>query len=106
MKGPGWDAHHNGARGHGSQDNRSGSYHCRITDRRAWQDDCSDPDVGERADAHPAAQDNARRDVDVIGDPAIVLDNSSRVDDAVFSDDGAGIDDNSRHHDGSPAKAN
>jgi hypothetical protein len=60
----------------------------------------------ERPYAHPAAECNARRDVDVIGDPAIVLDNRPRVDDAVFADDGAGIDDNSRHHDCSPTNAN
>jgi hypothetical protein len=62
--------------------------------------------VGERPYAHPAAEDNARRDVDVIGDPAIVLDNCSRVDDAVFSNYRASVDDYSGHHDCSPANAN
>jgi hypothetical protein len=41
--------------------------------------------------------------MDVIGDPAIVLDNGPRVDNAVFADDGTGIDDHSRHHYGAAA---
>jgi hypothetical protein len=43
--------------------------------------------------------------VDVIGYPAIVLDNRSRVDDAVFSDNRAGIDDDSGHYYGPSSDA-
>lgn len=52
-------------------------------------------------DAHTPAEHNAGRDMNVRVDSAIMLDYRAAVNDAVFADDGAGIDDDSRHHNGS-----
>jgi len=99
MKGPGWDTRDCDARGHGFQDDRPGSYDRRITDVHAWQDDRSDADVGGLTDGYGASQQHAGRDMHVIADHAIVLDNGGRVHDAISSDPSARIDHGFRHHD-------
>jgi hypothetical protein len=52
-------------------------------------------------DAHAAAKYNAGRNMNVRADLAIVFDDRSTVDNAVFANYGIGIDDGSGHYDGS-----
>jgi len=81
------------------QDNGTGTHDGLLTDHRAWQHDGADPDLCKRADAHPPTQDNARRDMYVRFDSAIVLDYRSGINNAVFADDRPRIDNYAWHHD-------
>jgi hypothetical protein len=100
MKGPGWDTRHCGARGHGFQDDRPGSYDSRLTDVRAWQGHRSDADMGGLTDRYGASEEHAGRDMDVIADHAIVLDHGGCVHNAVLPDLSTRIDHDFRHDDG------
>jgi metal-dependent amidase/aminoacylase/carboxypeptidase family protein len=101
MKRSGWDAHHRGARGHGSQDDRTGSYHREITDVHTWQNHRSDADMGGLTDRYSASEKRTGRDMHVIADHAIVLYNCRCVHNAILSDLSARIDHDFRHDNGS-----
>jgi hypothetical protein len=105
MKKPGWDTRHCGARGHGFQDNRPGSYDSRLTDVRAWQNDRPDADMGGLTDGYAASEEDAGRDMHVIANHAIVLNDGGCVHNAVLSDLSAGVDHNLRHDDGAGLKS-
>jgi hypothetical protein len=81
------------------EDNGTGTHDRLLADYRAGEHNGAYPDVREPADAHPPAQDNARRDMYVRFDSAIVLDYRSGIYDAVFADDRPRIDNYSWHHD-------
>jgi len=101
MKGPGWDTRDCDARGHGFQDDRPGSYDCRLTDVRTWQDDRSHADMGGLTDGHAASEEHAGRKMHVVADYAIVLDNGGCVHNAILANLSACIDHGFRHDDGS-----
>jgi hypothetical protein len=73
-------------------------------------DDCLDPNGGIRQQHRPnadmretlyhdsSAQYGTRRDVDVLIDSAVMLDDCSSVQNAVVADHGTGVYDNSGHH--------
>jgi hypothetical protein len=54
-------------------------------------------------DRRSPTQYGTRRDVSIIPDPAIVLDNRAGVEDAVVSYDRVGINHDGRHHQSAPA---
>jgi hypothetical protein len=63
----------------------SSAYNRAFADLDAWENHRADADVRIRADRDPTADDNSRRNVAVVSDLAVVLDNSTRIDDAVHA---------------------
>ena len=58
---------------------------------------------GSFADRHSSSQADARAEVSVRGDFAVVIDAATGVSDAIFADLGVGVHDNSTKNDGSGA---
>jgi hypothetical protein len=87
-------------RGRFFEDNGASTHHRFFTHYSAREYDGADPDMRETTDSHPAAEDDARRDMDVRADSTVVFDHRSAVDDAVLADHRAGVYNYSGHHDG------
>jgi hypothetical protein len=87
------------------EDNGTGTHDGILADHPAGEHDGADPDVREQANAYSPAQDNARRDMDVCLDSAIVLDYRAAVNNAIFADHRPRIDDHSWHHDSARSDA-
>ena len=81
------------------QDHGAGTHDGLLTDHSPRQHDGTDSDVRQGPDRHTAAEYNARRNMSVRADSAIVFDDGSAVHNAIFADDRAGVNDDSGHHD-------
>jgi hypothetical protein len=82
------------------EDHSAGADHRTLADFGSRKGDRADPDMGKRMYRHPAAQQDTRREMDVIADSTVVLDYGGCVHDAILPDPGTRIDYDSRHDDG------
>lgn len=76
-----------------------------LADSSTWEHYGADSNMREWPDGHASTEDNARRDMNVRVDSAIVLDYRSAVNNAIFADDGPGVDDDSGHYNRSRSNA-
>ena len=85
------DAYYGLANGDGLQHYRARADDGGFTDYSQWQNGGMNAGVRVLPDSYSATEDYAGREMDVIADYAIVLDNRACVHNAVRADDGAGI---------------
>ena len=81
------------------------SYKAAFPKRNAILNDATAAYKASRTNAYTAIKDGASRDMTVVFDYSVVLNQCTRIDDAVFTDPGTGINDSAVHHDGACANA-
>jgi hypothetical protein len=82
------------------EDDGSRAYHRTFADFDAGQNNGADADVSVGSDSDAAAKRDAGRNVRVIANKAVMLNNGPRVDDAILADCGSMIHDCSGHYHG------
>ena len=100
-----WYARNRATRRHFFKDDRAGAYNRFFADRGPREHDGTHSNMRAKSDAHTPPKDGARRNMSMRIDSAIMLNDASGIDDAVFADRRAGVDDRSRHYNGSASNA-
>jgi hypothetical protein len=86
------------------QDYSACADHRAFSDFRSGEGNGTNTDMRKRMHRHAAAEQDPRRKMHVVADPAVMFDDGSRVQYAILSDLGTGIDHHSRHDDGPTVK--
>jgi hypothetical protein len=87
------------------EDNGAGTDNRALANLGAGEHDRTNPDMRKRVHRHAASQEHSWRKMDVIADQAVMLDNGSRVHNAVLSDLSIRVDHDFRHDDGAGPKS-
>src|ERR1022692_4591650 len=95
---PRWDADNGGVRVDGVEHDGSSAHDRAFPNLHPWQDDRADADVRVRPDHDLAREHNSRRNMAVVPNQAVMLDNGAGVDDAVHANAGLRIDDGAGHY--------